>query len=235
MKDKGLSAWQLKMIAVAAMLIDHIGWAFVNTASLGGQFLHVVGRLTAPIMCFFLAEGYFYTRNLKKYFLRLGAFACISAFAYNYYELAGRQGFAGFGMIYTLFLGLIAIAVWDRTFLPYGVKKAVICFLCILSLQGDWAVTAVLWPFYFARYRENPDKKWKTFLHIALIESTFFTILSVALTPEYWWAQIFQYGALLAIPLLQCYNGKLGRGKHSKWFFYIFYPVHLLILGLLKT
>ena len=66
---------QLKYLVIAAMLIDHIAWAFVPTASLLGQVMHVIGRLTGPTMAYMLAEGYHYTRNVKKYAVRLGIFA----------------------------------------------------------------------------------------------------------------------------------------------------------------
>ena len=69
---------QLKYLVIAAMLIDHIAWAFVPTASLLGQVMHVIGRLTGPTMAYMLAEGYHYTRNVKKYAMRLGIFAVIS-------------------------------------------------------------------------------------------------------------------------------------------------------------
>ena len=52
---------QLKYLVIAAMLIDHIAWAFVPTASLLGQVMHVIGRLTGPTMAYMLAEGYHYT------------------------------------------------------------------------------------------------------------------------------------------------------------------------------
>ena len=58
---------QLKYLVIAAMLIDHIAWAFVPTASLLGQVMHIIGRLTGPTMAYMLAEGYRYTRSVKKY------------------------------------------------------------------------------------------------------------------------------------------------------------------------
>ena len=77
---------QLKYLVIAAMLIDHIAWAFVPTASLLGQAMHIVGRLTGPTMAYMLAEGYHYTRNVKKYALRLGIFAVISWLPFSYFE-----------------------------------------------------------------------------------------------------------------------------------------------------
>ena len=68
---------QLKYIVIAAMFIDHIAWAFVPTASLLGQVMHFFGRLTGPTMAYFIAEGYRYTRNVKKYAVRLGIFTLL--------------------------------------------------------------------------------------------------------------------------------------------------------------
>ena len=69
---------RLKYLAVLAMLLDHIAWAFVPTASVLGQLMHTVGRLTAPIMLYFLAEGYVHTRSLPRYAGRLALFTLIS-------------------------------------------------------------------------------------------------------------------------------------------------------------
>ena len=103
---------QLKYLVIAAMLIDHIAWAFVPTASLLGQAMHIVGRLTGPTMAYMLAEGYHYTRNVKKYALRLGIFAVISWLPFSYFERGCIR--PAFGVIYTLFLSLLAIWFWDK-------------------------------------------------------------------------------------------------------------------------
>ena len=66
-RKKGLTSDILKLIAVIAMVIDHIAWAFIPFNSIAGQIMHVIGRLTAPIMCFMIAEGYYKTNNVKKY------------------------------------------------------------------------------------------------------------------------------------------------------------------------
>ena len=98
---------QLKYLVIAAMLIDHIAWAFVPTASLLGQVMHIIGRLTGPTMAYMLAEGYRYTRSVKKYAMRLGIFAVISWLPFSYFESGGIR--PAFGVIYTLFLSLLAI------------------------------------------------------------------------------------------------------------------------------
>ena len=82
--EKRLNSNHLKIIAIVAMTIDHIAdllYPFFPAEPLPIA-MHIIGRLTAPIMWFFIAEGYHYTRDVKKYLLRLGIFAIISHFAY---------------------------------------------------------------------------------------------------------------------------------------------------------
>lgn len=233
-KSFALNAYQLKVLAIIAMLIDHIAWAFVPLDTIQGQALHVVGRLTAPIMCYFVAEGFYYTRDLKKYILRMGVFALISAAAFSFFESGGYFRFAGMGMIYTLFLGLLAITVRLRTNWPQAVKMTLVAALCFLSLIGDWPVMGVLWPYYFAVHRGNPKKQFLAFSIVGAIEVAFFIRMSVLVQPAFWWTQVCQAGIFLAIPPLLCYDGTLGGHKGMKWLFYVFYPAHLFILGVLE-
>ena len=80
-----MNATEIKKIAIIAMTIDHIAWILPNEM-LCSYIMHVIGRITAPIMWFFIAEGCYYTRDWKKYFIRMMGFAVISHFAYCYYE-----------------------------------------------------------------------------------------------------------------------------------------------------
>lgn len=219
---------QLKYLVIAAMLIDHIAWAFVPTASLLGQVMHVIGRLTGPTMAYMLAEGYRYTRNVKKYAMRLGIFAVISWLPFSYFESGGIR--PAFGVIYTLFLSLLAIWFWDKAKCSLSVKWLDIFGLCLLSVFGDWAIFDVLYALTFFRYRESPREKWLSFGGITLV-----CCMSV-LTSEPMWSGLFQLGIFLVIPLIQyCYNGESGSKKpFHKWFFYVFYPLHLLVLGILR-
>ena len=84
--EKHLNGNALKLIAISAMTIDHLTWALFP----GYQrvwwviALHIIGRLTAPIMWFFIAEGCFYTHNKTRYLLRLFLFSLVSHFAYDF-------------------------------------------------------------------------------------------------------------------------------------------------------
>lgn len=224
-----LSGVALKYIAIFAMLIDHIAWAFLPLESPLAQIMHTIGRLTAPIMCFMLAEGFHHTRNLKKYLLRMGIFAVISAFAFTFFEKGEFFPLANMGIIYTLFLGLLALAVWNSK-LHVAVRYLLIIALCGLSLVGDWPVFGILFVLAFGINYGNFKKQSLMFSIIAIFMST----IMVAGTKP-WYIAAFNFAVLLAIPLLRLYNGEKGRGgKFNKWVFYVFYPLHLVILGIIK-
>ncbi len=219
---------QLKYLVIVAMLIDHIAWAFVPTTSLLGQVMHFIGRLTGPTMAYMLVEGYCYTRNVKKYALRLGIFALLSWIPFSYFEY-GKIGLQ-FGVIYTLFLSLLGIWLWDKGNCAKPVKILGIIGLCILSLFGDWPIFDVLYALFLFVYRNNPKDKWMAFCIITLFccADIFFA--------RPWWGALFQFGIFMVPLLIQfCYNGKSGSKKpFHKWFFYVFYPAHLLVLGILR-
>lgn len=79
-----LDANQLKLIAIVAMTVDHIAWLLFPGYAAGAVpiVMHIIGRITCPVMCFFIAEGFHYTRDRKKYALRLFMLAVVSHFAY---------------------------------------------------------------------------------------------------------------------------------------------------------
>lgn len=237
----GLSGYSLKIIAIFTMLIDHIAWAFVPTGSVLGQIMHLIGRLTAPIMCYFIAEGYHHTSNLKRYTLRLGIFAIISHIPFYYFMNGqlpitlnnGIQFKLQTSVMYTLFLGLMSLIVWNHEKLSKTIKIILIFGLCIIATPGDWSFIAVLWILFFGINTNNFKKQIWNFIAIAspVIISPFLMFTS---NNNNWYYQIFQIGILLAIPILKQYNGKPGGSKNSKWIFYIFYPLHLLIIGIIK-
>ena len=117
--EKGLTSNAIKIIGIVSMTIDHTALIFFPRYSLDIPvlFMHVIGRLTAPIMMFFIVEGYYHTRNLKKYLFRLFVFAIISHFAY---AIAFGKSFIPFretvfdqtSVLWSLGLGLLALAVY---------------------------------------------------------------------------------------------------------------------------
>ena len=221
-KLKILNRNQLKYILIVAMIIDHIAWKFVPTARLLGELMHLVGRLTGPSMAILLAEGYSYTTDKMKYAKRLFIFSLISWPAYTLYEQAFWP-LPMFGVITTLFLAFIAIWIWDEAKLPVGVKIVILVCICIISLFADWVFADVLWAFFFYLFKGDKKNQWIAFCIIAAIESSFFLVNGVS--------QLFQLGVFLVPILFLFYNGESGSKKpFHKWFFYVFYPAHLLII-----
>ena len=228
----GLTADSIKWIAIAAMLIDHIAWGFVPTGSAPGQIMHVVGRITAPTMCFFLAEGYAHTRSFRKYAARLGAFALISHVPFVLFETGDPLRLFPLNVIYTLFLSLLAIRAVDRIGNAL-LRAAAVAGLCVLSLPADWMFFDILFALAFWLYRGDFRRQARAFSLLAagmVLAGTLSEVSSGG--PVY--GQLFQAGVLLCLPILSLYNGERGGGRHSKWAFYVFYPAHLLVLGLLR-
>lgn len=97
---KGLNSNAIKLIAILAMTIDHIAWAAFPGYPRAALPLamHLIGRITCPVMCYFIAEGYHYTRDVNKYTARLFAFAVISHFAYIFAsnDFSGWRSFIPF-------------------------------------------------------------------------------------------------------------------------------------------
>lgn len=239
MKRLSLNQNQLKYLAIVAMTIDHIAWAFVPTESLQGQVMHFIGRLTAPTMAYFIVEGYLHTRSVRRYALRLALFALLSwpAFTLFDYHLLPVVTINGqwavipqFGVIYTLLLSLLAVWLWDTKKCPLPFRLLGIAVLMLLSTYGDWMYWMILFALCFFIGRAHPVGKWAAFYVIALACIAEMMIVD---SPK---RELFQLGVLLA-PLVigLCYNGESGsRRPLHKWFFYFYYPAHLLALAALS-
>ena len=235
----------LKLLAIAAMTVDHIAWwlfpGYPRQAL--PLVLHLIGRITCPIMCYFIAEGYHYTRNIRKYTLRLFLFALISHFPYLYasMEFTGWRSFLPFSngsvlnqtsVLWGLAWGLVMLRVAES---PNITKKPLTVLLvlgiCVVSFPADWSCIAPLVVLSFGSNRGNPRAQafWLVF-YTAL----YALVYALALDPVY---GLLQMGVVLAIPILRRYNGQRGPNRtvnaFLKWFFYLYYPLHLLVIGLL--
>lgn len=231
---------QIKYIVIIAMLIDHIAWGFVDAVNpFLGACMHFIGRLTGPTMAYFVGEGYSYTKDLGNYQKRLALFALISWPAFIYFESGSLFLYFESGhfllnpaqsVIFTLFLGLTAIRIWESPKMKKPIKIICIILLCLLSCIGDWAIMDVLGCLFVHIYRNRPKAKWTAFTLTFFIPNALLMIF--ADFHSVW----FQAGVLL-VPLMLgfLYNGQCGsKAKIHKWFFYLFYPAHLAVLGLLK-
>ena len=143
---KNLNSNKLKFVAVLAMLFDHFLWIMKPGYNNGALilFLHLIGRIVAPIFCFFIAEGAFYTHNRKQYLLRLLLFSIVSHFAYcfafgiNFIPFINGTPFNQTSIMWSLALGLIGIIVQDLKIKNIW-KIILTLILCVLGFPSDWS------------------------------------------------------------------------------------------------
>ena len=244
-KSKILNSNQLKLIAIIAMTVDHIAWAMFDgyPSALLPLVMHIIGRLTCPIMCYFIAEGYHYTRNINKYTFRLFAFAFVSHFAYIFAsnDFVDFKSFIPFyygnflnqtSVMWSLAWGLVMLRIADSKRIKSIYKVLFVILICIITLPSDWSCIAALCIMAIGTNRGDFRKQmsWMIF-YVALYSLVYFFAIDKAYG-------ILQMGVVLSIPVIAMYNGKRGKNpkinKFMKWFFYIFYPLHLFVIGLIN-
>lgn len=244
-KSKILDSNQLKLIAIIAMTVDHIAWAMFDgyPSALLPLVMHIIGRLTCPIMCYFIAEGYHYTRNINKYTFRLFAFAFVSHFAYIFAsnDFVDFRSFIPFyygnflnqtSVMWSLAWGLVMLRIADSKRIKSIYKVLFVILICIITLPSDWSCIAALCIMAIGTNRGDFRKQmsWMIF-YVALYSLVYFFAIDKAYG-------ILQMGVVLSIPVIAMYNGKRGKNpkinKFMKWFFYIFYPLHLFVIGLIN-
>ena len=235
LKEKGLSTADLKLIAIIAMTIDHLTWLFFPGLQRVWYvcLLHIIGRLTAPIMWFFIAEGSHYTKNNKKYITRLFVFAIISHFAYSFAfglnPIPFKSGiFNQTSVIWSLAIAAALIFIVNKYKLSYWKNFALILLANLLSFPADWSCIATMVPFYLYNHRGDFKKQAKDFVLFGLM---YVLVYFIFIDKVYGILQLFIF---LSIPVLSLYNGKAGNNRNMKWLFYIYYPAHLVIVGVLR-
>lgn len=209
---KGINTFTLKVIALLAMLCDHLGHALFPELII----LRIIGRISFPIFAYVLVEGFYYTRDVNKYMLRLGVIALLSEIPF---DLMASQKILEFGhqnVFFTLFLGILMLYLMSRMVNPLlQFAYAGIAMMAAEFLKTDYRYFGILIILWFYYWRSN---KWVKYLGVAAIMLLFKG-----------WTGYFTALALVPIAL---HNGK--RGPKLKWFFYIFYPAHALVIGLLS-
>lgn len=236
MLAKGLSGNALKLVAIVAMTVDHLAWMGIETyqqAETPLQIaLHSIGRLTAPIMFFFVAEGYHHTRNFRRYLGRLFLLAVVSHFAFCYFNMSGFNPFGNLlfnatSIAWPLMWGLILLKLWDTERLPQWQKLGITLLACLVTFSSDWSCAAPLAILMIGRNRGNFCKQM---LWMMLIVTLYALAFSIVHSQTY---GMVHMACWLAVPLLALYNGERGKDRWLGKFFYYYYPAHLALIGLL--
>lgn len=208
----GLSGAALKRIAIVTMLIDHVGAVLFPEMI----WMRYIGRISFPIFCFTLVEGFYHTSNERKYLIRLLVFALFSEIPY---DLAFHQTIwypDQQNVFFTLAIGLAFLMVWKWEREPlFKVGILIVAMWIAEMLRTDYHGYGVLLIALFEIVRER-KKIW-------LVLCGAWNLL---------WSSTIQYAGILAMPLIALYNGE--KGKSNKYLFYAFYPVHLILLYVIK-
>lgn len=241
-----LNSNSIKLIAVFAMTVDHIAWMLFPgyPTDFLPVIMHIIGRITCPIMCYCVAEGFHYTKNINKYTLRMFLFALISHFAYifaseNYTDVHSFIPFYNGGILnqtsvmWSLAFGLVMLrTAYSEKIKNKTLKVLLILLICVLALPSDWSCVASLFILSFGTNRNNLKMQSVWLIIYAAVYSLVYIL---AIDTVY---GILQMSVVLAIPIIYAYNGERGKNikfnKFMKWFFYIYYPLHLFIIGILN-
>lgn len=219
---KLLNSMHLKLLALITMIIDHTGAIFF-----GGQDIYrIIGRLSFPIYCFLLVEGFFHTKSREKYAVRLFIFALISELPFDYAFFGGLNG-SHQNIFFTLFLGLSAIWV-SESFRRKNPLISVAGFVgaAVLStiLNTDYTILGILYILIFYSAKSMPHGLNEIYILLGIGTATSFLSSSI------------QMYAIFAVIPIMFYNGKPGlRSRLVQYGFYAAYPVHLMILYLIQT
>ena len=234
---KRLNSNHLKFIAIAAMTVDHIAdLLFPNfSAHPAAIVMHIIGRITAPIMWFFICEGFHYTHNFKRYLGRMAIFAVISHFAYcfafgiNFLPFSDGDVLNQTSVIFALCGGLCALWVMHgKNELKAWQKYALLILTDLVTFPADWSCIAVMAILSMYEKRGSPEKQTRDMLIWVTIYAA---VIFFAMNKT---QGLIQLGVILIYPFIKAYNGERGKAKHTKWLFYIYYPAHLAIIGILR-
>lgn len=237
-RNRPLSGNALKLIAIVSMLLDHIGavilekqavWAALgadlmspelfNDPALSGVmmadlFLRGIGRISFPIFCFLLVEGFLHTSSFPRYLQRMAVFAILSEVPFDLAVCSSLADWSYQNIFFTLLLGLLAMAALrkfgDRS--PLGFLLALGCAGAAQLIRADYGALGVVLIIILYIFRDRR-----------------FTRTIVGCIAVCW-----ELTAPLAFLLIELYNGQRGR-MNLKYFFYLFYPFHILLLYLIRV
>ncbi len=186
-----------------------------------------------PVMFFSVADGYKYTRDRKKYALRLLIFACISQIP-DWLVMQPVYGWWTSNVIFTLFFGLLSIVAWESDKKKWQkILLVILCNAATVLIMSDWLIFGVLFILFIHIFRERPKARLISYTVIAAIWQIIAVISGGITDVKVWTDSLLRFAVVMlayfCVTVL-C-NGK--KGKHpvfSKWFFYIFYPLHYLII-----
>lgn len=216
-----LSSAVLQWVAAIAMLLDHAGLFLF-----GGYWpLRLIGRIALPIYMFMLVEGFTHTHSRPKYLMRISIFALISELPWFIMTSIARADYVHNAM-FTIMLSFLALLAAERGKAWWLLVPIIAVLASLLKVDyGGFAVILAVMFFLIKKYLQKAPFL-RAFYLLAAILLCMGGVAVVNVWSLEWWA------ALGALPLL-LYNGKRGR-RMPRYFFYAYYPAHLLVLMVIR-
>lgn len=228
----------IKYIAMFTMLLNHTAHALLTRGTIMYEILEDIGIFTTPVMCFFLVEGYEHTHSKRKYGQRLIVFAALSQIPYM---LALHE--SNLSIMFTLVCCFLILVAMELIVDP--IIRIMVCTLLVIATSaGDWAFVAAILTILLYNSKGNPRKTVISFLAVYAIFVPFQIQKYMNGVPGDWTIHAIVHGLLSGVGILAAgivvmifYNGKRAKSGQffSKWFFYVFYPAHLMVLYLIKV
>ena len=235
MKEKiRLNRTQIKYIAIAAMLLDHLAAFLLSPEKYPGLIvlyiiMRIIGRVAAPVMFYFIVEGFTHTSSKRNYCLRLLSFAILSQIPYSLLRY-GSVAAGDLNVMFTLLFSFLMLMVVEKT--SNQIIKGMAVFLFMFSsVFSDWGLIGPLMTWLFYVNRSDRKKQVRDYLLIVGIQ-LFSAVLFIISNTQSWYEGICQLGTFLVIPLLLAYNGESGNKTFINKWFYVFYPLHLILIWL---
>lgn len=211
----------IKVILLCCMTANHIAMIFRPQEPLYSFFM-CIGMICMPLFSLFLAEGFGFTRDRKKYGTRILFFAIISHFAF---KLAFPEEYPITSVMTTLYISFLLLCV-IHSGTNRVTKNLLAIGLLFLSLPCDWGLCAPLWVLAFDCFKE----KRKQIIAFLAIGFGYAVAWSFIMKPN---PYIFAF--VLATPIIYMYNGRQGKSSpFVRSIFYIYYPLHLFVLGAIR-
>ena len=159
-KSRGLTRDAIKMIAMLTMFFNHFSHVFLTAGTYPAEFLKGIGYFTAPVMCYFLVEGFYKTSSRRAYAKRLFVFALVSQVPYF---LAFNREAAVLNMMFSLLFSFLILCVFHGEAFRRGKGQLQIAGLFFLSVFSDWSALAPAFTLLFDRAGQERKKLQKTF------------------------------------------------------------------------
>ena len=206
------------------MAFDHIGLTILNKL----PFFNLIGRLSFPIFAFQATEGYVHTKNFKNYIMKLLLFACISQIPFMLFISTFSNDIFSLNVLFTFILGLLAIHFYDKsTNKLFGTLFVLLFSIIAELLKTDYGIYGVFLMFVFYIFKNKKFLMILSSIILMILYYGFYDFKFYNLKIIY---ILYMLSSCFSLFFISIYNKK--EGPKMKYLFYIFYPLHLLILYL---